>query len=107
MFRWRFHKIGHKIQSMYNYKKSLNFEPRSSSKRWETTTGSALNETAIAIRKLNRYVMKLIQKLLKFCDLLNREEILDDMRTRKIANTKSSISFGQEPIDYVSDMKGE
>jgi hypothetical protein len=71
---------------MYNYKKSLNMEPRSSSKRWQTTTASALQETAAAIRSIDR------------------SAICEDMRSRKINNTKSSINFGSNKIDYVSDM---
>ena len=69
-----------KMSRMYNYHKSLNPDYVSDSKRWQTTTGTALVETAAAIRDMDR------------------SALVDDLRNRKIHNSKSSISFGSTKV---------
>lgn len=72
---------------MYNYRKSLNktIDPsKPKSKRWITATGSALEETAEAIKKIDRSVL------------------VNEMNKRKIANTKSSLNFGSEKVSIVA-----
>jgi len=64
--------------------------PRSSSpsKRWQTTTQSALADVAARIG-----------------DGSAREDKVADLRARKIANTKTSILFGNDSISYNSNAK--
>lgn len=54
--------------------------PRSPSKRWVTTTGSALEEVAAKIGKYDR------------------GQMVADLRTRKLNNTKTSILFGNDQV---------
>ena len=58
----------------------------SPSKRWQTTTHSALEEVA---------------KQMDFSE--QRQATLQDMKERKVANTKTSISFGHDKVNYLSD----
>lgn len=51
------------------------------SKRWNTTTRSALEETA--------------HQLIHNCD---RSSMITDMKNRKLQNTKTSIVFGNEKV---------
>jgi hypothetical protein len=59
--------------------------PRSPSKRWVTTTSSAMEDVA---SRIGTY---------------DRGKMVSDLKTRKLANTKTSILFGNEQIDYMSD----
>ena len=56
----------------------------SPSKRWSTTTSSALSETAAQL--LN----------------IDRGKMIRDLDARKLANTKTSISFGNEKVNISS-----
>ena len=72
---------------MYNYRRSLTADPNKAvSKRWQTTTQSAMVETAAALK------------------LIDRSELVDDSKLRRHNNTKSSINFGNNKIDYISDV---
>ena len=57
-------------------------EPRTDSKRWNTTTGTALIETAIAIKNIDR------------------GSLVEELRLRKIHNSKSSINFGNAKVTF-------
>mmetsp|Transcript_892 Transcript_892/g.891 ORF Transcript_892/g.891 Transcript_892/m.891 type:complete len:288 (-) Transcript_892:186-1049(-) len=59
--------------------------PGSPSKRWVTTTGSSLEDVA---SKIGKY---------------DRGQMVADLRSRKLANTKTSILFGNDKINYMSD----
>jgi len=59
--------------------------PGSPSKRWSTTTNSALADTAAQV--LN----------------IDRGQMVKDLADRKKVNTKTSISFGNEKVSYISD----
>lgn len=91
---------------LYNYKKSLNFEPRSDSKRWNTTTATgasfaeffSLHHSSFSIFTALAVTATAIREI-------DRGSLLEDMRSRKINNTKSSIHFGNNAVDYISDMK--
>lgn len=71
---------------MYKYNQSLNAEPKPASKRWQTTTSLAMMETAAALKNIDR------------------ADLVDDSKQRRHNNTKSSINFGNNKIEYVSDM---
>lgn len=62
--------------------------PRSPGKRWETTTSSAMQDTA--------------RQALGMSDRSSRVKDLND---RKIMNTKTSIRFGNDAVNYVSDTR--
>jgi len=59
--------------------------PRSPSKRWITTTSSAMEDVA---SKIGEY---------------DRGRMVQDLKNRKLANTKTSILFGNESVEYLSD----
>ncbi|CAE7695219.1 unnamed protein product, partial [Symbiodinium microadriaticum] len=59
--------------------------PRSPSKRWVTTTSSAMEDVAA---KIGSY---------------DRGRMVQDLKTRKLANTKTSILFGNDSVEYMSD----
>lgn len=59
--------------------------PRSPSKRWVTTTSSAMEDVA---SKIGSY---------------DRGKMVSELRNRKLANTKTSILFGNDSVEYLSD----
>jgi len=61
---------------------------RSPSKRWATTAGSALAEVAE-----------------KLAGNYDRSKMVRDLNNRKLANTITSINFGNEKVNYISDSK--
>jgi hypothetical protein len=54
--------------------------PRSPSKRWVTTTASALEDVASKV------------------DRFDRSQMVNDLRNRKLHNTKTSILFGNDKV---------
>ena len=54
-------------------------------KRWETTTSTAMNETISKLGPVDRNVM------------------VSSLKDRKLANTKTSILFGNEKLSYETD----
>jgi len=71
-----------------NYRKREEGESKSPSKRWSTTATSALAD--VAAQLAGNY---------------DRSKTLKELQTRKLANTKTSISFGNERVNYISDTK--
>lgn len=59
---------------------SQDFSPDSPSKRWHTTCHDAMADTASRLGSVDRQGM------------------VDDLRNRKLANTKTSINFGHEEV---------
>lgn len=62
-----------------NYRRSKSTAPASPSKRWQTTTASAMEETASKTG-------------------IERGVMVQDLQDRKLKNTKTSISFGHEKV---------
>lgn len=72
---------------MNAYRRKLHQKPETTSKRWETTAGSALEDVARQLK--GNY---------------DRAGKIEDLRNRKLANTQTSISFGNAKVDLFLSM---
>lgn len=73
---------------MKPYRYRTREETKSPSKRWQTTASSALAEVAGKLE-----------------GSYDRAGMIKDLKQRKQSNTTTSISFGNEKVNYVSDTK--
>ncbi len=74
--------MSHHPQPSNHSSSSGSYAPTSPSKRWHTTTHDALSDAADRMGGIDRKIM------------------VDDLRNRKLANTKTSINFGNEEVSH-------